>query len=111
MSVIPFLNRVNVGMKQPELLSVILARGQNEVMSRQTQSSLHSGHEGSVEDHPIRTRGFDQLSKLHDILRGTRNLGESNGACNSDEYCNAFAIHSLRLRLLLLLLLLLFCVV
>ncbi len=78
-SAVPFLNRVNVSMKQPELLSVVLARRQDEVMSCQTQSSLHSGHEGSVEDHPIHTRGFDQLSKLHDVLRGTRNLRESMG--------------------------------
>lgn len=76
---VPFLNRVNVRMKQPELLSVVLARRQDEVMSCQTQSSLHSGHEGAVEDHPIHTGGFDQLSKLHDVLRGTRNLRESLG--------------------------------
>lgn len=104
MSVVPFLNRVNVGMKQPELLSVILARGQNEVMSRQTQGSLHSGHEGSVEDHPIRTRGFDQLSKLHDVLRVKP--VRVNETCNSYEYCNAFEIHSLRLKIIILYLML-----
>ncbi len=76
-SAVPFLNRVNVSMQQPELFSVVLARRQDEVMSCQTQSSLHGGHEGSVEDHPVHTRGFDQLSKLHNVLRGTRNLRES----------------------------------
>lgn len=62
-------------MKQPELLSVVLAGGQDDVMSCQAQGALHSGHEGSVEDHPIHTRSFDQLGKLHDDLSGTTKLG------------------------------------
>lgn len=59
-------------MKQPQLLCVVLPGGENQVMSSQTKSPLHGGHERAVEDNPVHSRGLYQLRKLHDLSRQTR---------------------------------------
>lgn len=41
----PLLYGVDVRVKQPQLLCVVLSGGENQVVAGQTQGPLHSGHE------------------------------------------------------------------
>lgn len=62
----PFLDGVDVGVQQPQLLGVVVApRGQDEVVARQAEGALHGRVEGPVQHHVVGPRRLDQLRKLH----------------------------------------------
>lgn len=61
----PLVDGVDVWMEEPQLLRVVLPRGQDQVVASQTQGPLNGRIERSVKHHIVHPWGLNQLRKLH----------------------------------------------